>query len=869
MSTTFGTKQISADQHASLTAPARDRSITVDDFIEQPVHADPESDSDADENEPTVLPTHKRRRSAIRRSNSSLSFESDAQEDEDVEPPNKKQRSGQQDPTHFPTPSASESRPSHTISLPAVSPVPGSQHKRGYSTDRSSLSPKRSSTKPLFEFSQVRSPGNTLSQPETSPIIAQPLPHHSVSSYVYPKSRNAPRLSIDPSGTLPTTPPHPTHSHPLPDPKIPVSNPDSLKLRDWFSNSPSVKHSSPTLPIPTSPHRPASPTAFSPKSSTPKPISPKVNITPLSPKLAARKVSNSVSSDPEPRSPSPKISASLAARYPQPQPANSKAAVLQISSPVTSNRPPPRGQPISKPCANSLPTTAQPRNPSISPSAQEPNSSMEAPTPTVLLPAGSAQASHDVRRTTDQAQLPPLTHDDLVNIRIPTPADGGDWDRFVFFKHRPRRHDFGNSCYLSDYSPFAALAPAVANEPPSTICAVCGGGYNLIPCNGCVCAFHEKCVAPFPVTGSPWYCNGCRSAGIPDNNPTQIPEPPSNISLAAQALHRPIIDAKEGNPIDLVLHPSLMALFRNDYGGYDWLQCYSCRRRRIVPNGILCESVEIPFECEGMFWLPEKERNCVSQMDRDTQAVEKHINEQAARRGERRKALLEMFGNGSDDGEEDSLRSDPANVKLSAKPKVREPQQPNIKAPKPPLIPNGTPVSDAVPDSASSSQFNTDRVIDQNQTVNDTRPSPQSSKANGFAPMEVDTVIAEQPHHPNAELTPTVSAVTNVTPRLPAPPSQQTMPMPATASTADKTKLQMTKQEDSTVGPGTRPEDVQQDLLVYIADLELDEPTEDILTDLALTNNKALTRIYIAFRSNKDRFKRQAVRIAKREAKTS
>eukprot|EP00178_Gracilaria_changii_P008864 TRINITY_DN264_c0_g1_i12.p1 TRINITY_DN264_c0_g1~~TRINITY_DN264_c0_g1_i12.p1 ORF type:complete len:865 (+),score=105.71 TRINITY_DN264_c0_g1_i12:5243-7837(+) len=864
MSTTFGTKQISADQHASLTAPARDRSITVDDFIEQPVHADPESDSDADENEPAVTPAQKRPRSAIRRSNSALSLESEAEEDHNDPPRPKKQRSQSRVLNSSSSPITTAVRAPNAPSLQIPShPVSNNSRAKAFFSNRSPISPNHNTSSALLNVSDVAHTPNPLPQPLNSPKITPSPPPPSIASYIFPRSPNAPPLSIDPSVPSQATPPRTTR--PLtqsgPSPQAPKS-PTPLKERS-FRNPTSIQ--SPPVAVTSNP-TPSTANVASP-------IAPETTVSaitrtslvnscePTPSKLPAPTITNPVSSDPTLISRSPKKTVPPSSKLP-PRP------TLHIPPNLVANPSPSAAPAVSKASANPTQQPPQPNTPDTTASVQERNSPMQTPTSAEAPLGDSVQTSQPVRTIPGQAKLPPLSHDGLVNIRKPKPADDEDWDRFVFFKHRPRRHDFGNNCYLSDYSPFAALPPVISKEPPSTICAVCGGASNLLPCSSCVCAFHAKCMSPYPVTTSPWYCKGCRSAGLPNGNPIPISDPPLNISLAAQALHRPIIDAREGNPVDLILHPSLMAMFREHYEGHDWLQCHTCKRRRIVPSGLLSESVKIPFICSGMFWVPKSEQNCTSHMDPQTQRIEAYINEQAALRGDRRKALLESFGDGSDDESECSLRNDPSNVKLAARPSTPRPGQPQKPVLNHTAIPNGTSIPNPAQTIVPSVQSNTERLIEQTRAVRISQPSTEVTQTNGFAPMEVDTTVTTQPNYSNTNRTPAENDTNTGTTPQNSSATQPQKPVPS-SGTATEPKKEATKQEDSVSSPSMNPEDIQQELLMFIADLELDEPTEDALTDLALTNNKTLAHLYVAFRSNKDRFKRQAIRFAKRTSKAS
>ncbi|KAI0562853.1 hypothetical protein FGB62_51g116 [Gracilaria domingensis] len=861
MSTAFGTKQISADQHASLAAPARDRSITVDDFIEQPLPADPESDSDADENEPAVTPAQKRPRSPIRRSSSALSFESEAEEDEDHPPP----KTRRTNPQVSPSPPSLATKASATPTVPhlqiSTSPTTTAPRATAFLSGRSPISPKESSPAAFFKVSSAKQKPSNLPQPLNSPKLVPSPPPPALSSYIFPRSPNAPPLSVDPSASSHGAPPRTTAPTKRPDSSSSATNPASSLKRKPSGTPPAATKSAPFVDK----SRASEPSNIT--LSPAKRSSPAASRASTSPKLPAPTVINLVSSDPEPIAASRKTSSLPPSKLAQPSQPKSSSAAPATSSTLKENNPRSGENPTGSAAHPTSSSRPQRETSDTVQSVPERNPPMQHPVPAALPQTGSVHASQPEQTISGQTNIPPLSHDGLINVHMPKPSDGSDWDRFVFFKHRPQRHDFGTNCYLSDYSPFAAVAPAVANEPPATLCAVCGGGSNLVTCDGCVCAFHAKCMAPYQVASPVWYCKGCRAAGVPHGNAAPIPDPPSNLSLAAQALHRPIIDAKEGNPMDLVLHPSLLTLFRDHYAGNDWLQCFSCKRRRVVPNGILSESVQIPFQCNGMFWLAENEQNCTSQMDANSQRIEQYINRQAELRGERRKALLESFGDGADDESEGSLEDDPSNVKLPAKPIVRLPEQPNNPGSNHVTIPNGISAMAVAPKTTPPHPPSTEHVVLREKPISVQQPLRKVATANGFAPMEVDTDVPEQPNHSTADPVSAVNATATITTQQQS--ATEVKPTTASETAAAQPKTEAAKQEDSIGGSNSKAEDVQQELLMYIAELELDEPMEDALTDLALSNDKTLAQIYIAFRSNKDRFKRQAVRYAKRKAKAS
>ncbi|PXF44107.1 CHD3-type chromatin-remodeling factor PICKLE [Gracilariopsis chorda] len=675
MSASFdqGTKRISADQHASLSAPPRDRSISVDDFLDQTVYADPESDSDADEDETPVTRAQKRPRSQIRRSNSSFSLESDAEDDQS---PAKKPRPDPTPPTAVTTPVSSPLQPKAPSPTPPRPPNSDTPSSRAASVSRSPISrapvAAPAGSLSLLNVTAFQPPQPSLPLPLNSPKITPAPVSPPLLSGASPRSPNALATPPAPSLTLNPTPP--------------------------TSTTPDVAFVSAKTAA-----RPPKPTPPQPIVSTP----PVPNHTPLT-------ISPSVSAAPKLPSPLTSKPAPTTSNPPSPVTTKPTSPGIKLTSPAT-KKPTPPAPSVNSPMQNTL---VQPVQPS---------------------PVHGSSPDHAVQ-STRSPQVAPLTHDHLINIWAPKVMDGSDWDRLVFFKHRPQRYDFGDSAYISDFSPFSAVVAEVGGSSPSSVCAVCGGAYNLTPCNGCVCAFHAKCVSPYPVTTAPWFCKGCRSAGVPDNKVPPIPDPPTNLTGAAQPLHRPIVDAQEGNPMDLTLHPGLLKMFRDQYGGHDWLQCSICKRRRLVMKGVLSESVDLPFNCENAFWLPQSDRHCQSQMDPATQRAEKFINEQAALRPVRRKALFEYgFGDGSDD-EDTIIKRSPKNVKLSAKPLCTRSNKEDTH------VPNGVPASthtrpsEPIPDPMQISDNNgaeNPRIVNTSRT---------------FDEMEVDSIVKEPQTRPPLHL---------------------------------------------------------------------------------------------------------------------
>lgn len=234
----------------------------------------------------------------------------------------------------------------------------------------------------------------------------------------------------------------------------------------------------------------------------------------------------------------------------------------------------------------------------------------------------------------------------LVNIAPLPENDGTGWDRFIFFSYRSQRFHFKSETYLSTFSPFAAVASGMEGVTSASVCAVCGAGGSLTACRRCPLAFHRNCIDPrrnLPkMQRQPWFCNACKAVKRDDTSCSWEPTtPPPPLPSPETGFARLIADARDGNPIDLVFNPTLFNYYRSQCGA-DWLRCRKCGQIRIAGDGVLTESVRVPFECAYAFWVPEETRKCspapLTQAEK-SDAV-KTVEEYVRNRSRRRNALF-------------------------------------------------------------------------------------------------------------------------------------------------------------------------------------------------------------------------------------
>lgn len=226
----------------------------------------------------------------------------------------------------------------------------------------------------------------------------------------------------------------------------------------------------------------------------------------------------------------------------------------------------------------------------------------------------------------------------IVNIDPPAKKDTHGTNRLDFFLHQPSAYVAGKK--LSQHAPFSYAASIMPGFKASSVCAVCGNGDKLgFKCKRCKLAFHNICITK-PDGETSGLCQACA--------PT-----PDTIKGDDGILKDVIRKTSCGNPMDLVLHPTLHAMFTRQYCA-DWLRCVKCRLISPVHPGVLSECVKIPFECKHAFWKPAHERECNGNNNDGKKkrkenpvmkAAAEHINKQIKTRPRRRNSLFEAgFG---------------------------------------------------------------------------------------------------------------------------------------------------------------------------------------------------------------------------------
>ncbi len=238
----------------------------------------------------------------------------------------------------------------------------------------------------------------------------------------------------------------------------------------------------------------------------------------------------------------------------------------------------------------------------------------------------------------------------VVNLTEVGENDAIGRDRLYFFSNRPKRFDFPRNSPMSKFSPFAATAEAMGNGISSKdVCAGCGSVGGLIACRRCPLAFHRHCHVP-PIKADlsrGFFCRACKTVKGNDTSSAYLPAVrPKPRPPPWQPLARLAADAADGNPMDLVLHPSLHKDFVRRCKA-DWLRCCRCRRVRIVGERSLSEYVRIPFECRDAFWASPK-WSCFKHVSDSEKA---QLPQAIANIQERSKRRLRLFYH--DFGEED------------------------------------------------------------------------------------------------------------------------------------------------------------------------------------------------------------------------
>ncbi|GAB0492580.1 hypothetical protein MMPV_003848 [Pyropia vietnamensis] len=244
--------------------------------------------------------------------------------------------------------------------------------------------------------------------------------------------------------------------------------------------------------------------------------------------------------------------------------------------------------------------------------------------------------------------LPPVSPPQLSGAPPPPPptctplSDDADADRRVretFCAFYPRRLNFDKKrpVDVATLSPFAAAAAAIDGVSADDACAVCGGDGDsspLVACSRCPLAFHADCCEPplatRPAAGAAWRCRGCASLRRSRN-------------YDAVGLARATRDAREGNPLALVLPASLHAGYvAARAGGCDWLRCARCGTIRSVRPGVLSEAMPSSWACADAFWVPGA---ATVGCRRPPEAAVANVAAHLARRASERRRLFEVdFG---------------------------------------------------------------------------------------------------------------------------------------------------------------------------------------------------------------------------------
>lgn len=329
---------------------------------------------------------------------------------------------------------------------------------------------------------------------------------------------------------------------------------------------------------------------------------------------------------------------------------NSRTEPLETKSSSKALPTPPATSGISPIASQKSQPAIPPKQPDASSSPRDGTSDdIEVVAVRIAKPSSTTVAPLDVLRTASYNQSRTRVYSDplLVNIAPLDISDNFSWERLVFFIHHPRRFEFSFGAHISELSPFSGLTLNMDHAQPSSVCAVCGAGAALRECPRCTLGFHPVCVHRSRRHQTSALCVACTSMTV-NNNSSQwgVAFVPPSLPPPERALPRLIADAQQGNPIDLILIPSLFNFYVNNVGS-DWLRCYKCNGIRILCGGAISESVCIPFDCSRAFWDPEHLRNCSSASAMGVQErtkIEKHLEKRA-----RLKTSMRYFMLGEED----------------------------------------------------------------------------------------------------------------------------------------------------------------------------------------------------------------------------
>lgn len=173
--------------------------------------------------------------------------------------------------------------------------------------------------------------------------------------------------------------------------------------------------------------------------------------------------------------------------------------------------------------------------------------------------------------------------------------------------YKPQPFAFVGKTDLNLFSPFAAAAEAMDGISAEDVCAVCGGGGSLHSCCRCPCSFHLRCLVTRRKLTTERFsiCPACRSVESPGPPVLSARVAPSVSSVLRHLAQ----EARQGNPVDYVLHPALYIshLYSSQQ---DWIHCVNCRLPRTVHPGVVAECVAYPFRCSDAFWLSCSSRRC-------------------------------------------------------------------------------------------------------------------------------------------------------------------------------------------------------------------------------------------------------------------